>query len=104
MTRREDAGFDRLRRRAPVAPGGAVRPADPQGRRALYSVAEQAPALGSVTIACSSCERETVVTPRRFVTLAAPSVHLPWVKRGHGSWMRCPSCGERTWVRVTIRL
>jgi hypothetical protein len=100
-----DQGFDRLRRRGP---GGHVEPAapltDPQGRRALYSVAEQAPALGAVSIECSSCHQASVVTPRGLVGLAVPSVHLPWLRRGHGSWMRCPSCGRRTWVRVGLRL
>ena len=38
---------------APAAPGA---PVDPQGRRALYSVADQPPAPGAVTIECSSCE------------------------------------------------
>lgn len=94
-------GFDRLR---PRRPGPAVVPADPLGRRALYSVAEQAPALGAVTIDCSSCGLTSVVTPRALLGLAVPSLHLPIVRRGHSSWMRCPACRRRTWVRVGLRL
>ncbi len=94
-------GFDRLR---PRRTGPASAPADPLGRRALYSVAEQAPALGAVTIDCSSCGQSSVVTPRALVALALPSVHLPLVRRGHSSWMRCPACRRRTWVRVGLRL
>jgi hypothetical protein len=94
--------FDRLRPRTPKSP--AVRPADPQGRRSLYSAVEQPPALGAVTVDCSSCGRTSVITPRRLLGLATPSVHLPLVKRGHPSWMRCPSCVRRSWVRLGIRL
>ena len=100
------AGFDRLRPRGAASPGRPahpVRPSDPEGRRALYSVADQSPCLGAVTIDCSACERTTVVTPRRLIGLAAPSLHLPLLKRGHSSWMRCPACRKRTWVRVRLR-
>ena len=99
----DGAGFDRLRPRVPE-PSTSVRPSDPEGRRALYSVVGQSPALGAVTIDCSSCERTSVVTPRRLIGLAAPSLHLPLLKRRHSSWMRCPACGQRTWVRVRLRL
>jgi hypothetical protein len=99
----DGAGFDRLRPRV-SASDPRVRPSDPEGRRALYSVADQSPCLGAVTIECSSCERTSVVTPRRLLGLAAPSLHLPLIKRGHSSWMRCPACGTRTWVKVRLRL
>jgi hypothetical protein len=96
-------GFDRLRPRATESEN-SMRPSDPEGRRALYSVAGQSPSLGAVTIDCSSCERTSVVTPRRLLGLAAPSLHLPLIRREHPSWMRCPACGHRTWVRVRLRL
>jgi hypothetical protein len=99
-----DPGFERLRRRGPSGPAASTPPADPQGRRALYSAATQAPALGAVTVDCSTCGEASVVTPRGLVRLAVPSVHLPLVRRGHPSWMRCPACGRRTWVRVGLRL
>lgn len=98
----DGAGFDRLRPRVPEA-GTSVRPSDPEGRRALYSVVGQSPCLGSATIDCSSCKRTSVVTPRQLLGLAAPSLHLPLIKRRHPSWMRCPACGARTWVRVRLR-
>ena len=44
------------------------------------------------------------MTPRQLVSLALPSVHLPFVRRGHPSWMRCPACSRRTWVKVVITL
>jgi hypothetical protein len=99
----DGAGFDRLRPRVPES-SSSVRPSDPEGRRALYSVVGQSPSLGAVTIQCSSCERTSVVTPRRLIGLAAPSLHLPLLKRHHSSWMRCPACRQRTWVRLRVRL
>jgi hypothetical protein len=99
----DESGFDRLRPRA-TETSSSVRPSDPEGRRALYSVVGQSPCLGSVAIDCSSCKRTSVVTPRRLIGLAAPSLHLPLVKRRHPSWMRCPACGQRTWVRVRLHL
>ena len=103
------AGFDRLRRRdAQARRGGAtvsgVRPADPLGRRALYSDAQQQPTPGAVSIACSSCGETSLATPRSLVGLALPSVHLPVLRRRHPSWMRCPACGRRTWVRLGLQL
>lgn len=104
-----EAGFDRLRpRRADAGPRraghGPAAPPDPLGRRALYSGAEQPPAPGAVTLDCSSCRTTSVVTPRGLLGLALPSVHLPLVRRGHPSWMRCPACRRRTWVRLGVRL
>jgi hypothetical protein len=103
-----DPGFDRLRPRAGSARGGARRVTslhrDPEGRQSLYSVTEQPPAPGTVTVECSACEQVSVVTPRQLVTLALPSVHLPMLRRGHPSWMRCPACGRRTWVRIGLTL
>jgi predicted RNA-binding Zn-ribbon protein involved in translation (DUF1610 family) len=101
-------GFDRLRRRSPAAkrsrPAVGKRPADPQGRRSLYSIAEQPPAAGAITVACSRCGETSVATPRQVVGLALPSLHLPILRREHPSWMRCPACGQRAWVRLGLRL
>jgi hypothetical protein len=106
-------GFDRLRKRGDAAGGpgssgtptgaGALR-LDPGGRGALFSVTEQPPAPGAVTVTCSDCEQTTAVSPRRLATLALPSVHLPLIRRDHPSWMRCPACGKRTWVKIVVTL
>jgi len=81
-----------------------VAESDPQGSRSLYSAANQAPALGSVMLDCSSCLRTSTVTPRQLLGLAIPSLHLLLVKRRYPSWMRCPACEKRTWVRLAVRL
>ncbi len=100
-------GFDRLRRRdgAGPDPRRVSAPRDPLGTRALYSAVEtQRPAFGAVSVACSSCGGTSVLGASRALRLAVPSVHLPLLRREHPSWMRCPGCGRRTWVRVSVRL
>lgn len=99
-----EPGFDRLRSRRGTATGAPPLRLDPQGRLSLYSVSEQPPAPGAVTVECSSCHEVSMVTPRQLVTLALPSVHLPLLRRGHPSWMRCPACHRRTWVKVGLSL
>jgi hypothetical protein len=99
-----DPGFDRLRPRGGTTSGAAPLRVDPQGRQSLYSVSGQPPAPGVLTISCSSCRERSVVTPRQLLLLALPSLHLPFVRRGHPSWMRCPACDRRTWVKVVLTL
>ena len=101
-----EQGFDRLRRRSvdPPVAGAHPRASDPLGRRALYSVAEQPPALGAVEVECPRCGRTSVVTPRALVRLAVPSLHLPFLHGRYSSWLRCPACRVRTWVRLSLRL
>lgn len=108
MTQGKDPGFDRLRRRQPdvvdepLVTAGDV--PDQEGKRALFSAADQPAATGGVTIECSSCGARSVVSARQAVRLALVSVHLPLLRREHASWMRCPACGRRTWVHLEIQL
>ncbi|MCU0284669.1 MAG: hypothetical protein MUD13_12390 [Candidatus Nanopelagicales bacterium] len=93
--------FDRVRTRA--ADGRTGAPVDVQGKSALFSGSVVTPSLGSVAITCSVCQNATVVPYAQAVRLALPSVHLPIIRRGYPSWMRCPACGERHWVQVRFR-
>jgi uncharacterized protein with PIN domain len=71
---------------------------------ALFSSGEvePPPADGGFTIECSSCLSETRVGAADLARAALPlSFHLPFVRRFH-SFMRCPACGRRAWVRVRI--
>jgi hypothetical protein len=108
MSGPRDPGFERLRRRSPdlvddvSAVTGAV--PDTDGKRALFSAAEQKPSFGSVTLTCSSCGERSVVSARQALRLAVPSVHLPFLRSTPWSWMRCPACGRRTWIDVMIQL
>jgi uncharacterized protein with PIN domain len=77
---------------------------DPLGRMALFSDPEpDLPPEEHLFVECSSCLKETAVSPLDLVKSAFPlSIHLPLVRKYH-SFMRCPACGRRTWVRVTYR-
>ena len=94
--------FDRVRARVDV--GGESAPVDVQGKTALFSSEAVVPTLGSVAITCSQCRNATVVSYGRAVRLSIPSVHLPLMGRDYPTWMRCPACDERHWVRVRLRL
>lgn len=107
-------GFDRIRPRtgggAPAErPAGAVSDPrgygtrDPEGRRALFSVAAQDPPPGTLTLSCSACRRTSLLSPRQVFSLALPSVHLPLLKWRYPSWMRCPACRRRTWVALGVK-
>lgn len=108
MAQREGPGFDRLRPRSahyvdqPVVIGDTV--PDQEGKRALFSAADQPASTGAVTIDCSACGARSVVSVRQAVRLAVPSLHVPVLRRGHASWMRCPACRRRSWVRLEIQL
>ncbi len=71
------------------------------GRMALFSEVEpEPPPSGTLFVECSSCLKETPVSPVALARAALPfSLHLPFVKT-YPSLMRCPACGRRTWVRV----
>jgi hypothetical protein len=100
-------GLDRVRPRtpqaSPAAPATEIRDAD--GKRALFSVAEAepVPAFGSVTIECSSCHERSVLSPAQGIRAAIPSLHLPFIRKPHPSWLKCPACGHISWVRVAVQ-
>jgi hypothetical protein len=101
--------FDRLRPRANGRPrdNGLGRHADTEGKRALFSAGSDepdVPPLGTITIHCSRCDSTSALTPRQALAAALPSVHLPFLRGDHPSWMRCPACGRRTWVRLGLRI
>ncbi len=102
MSPRRAPDLGRLAR--PTRPAVTDGPPDADGRRALFSTAEQPPTIGTVTIACSGCEERTVVSLLRAVRLALPSVHLPMVRPAPWSYMRCPACGHLEWVDLSVRL
>lgn len=102
MSGRRQPSLDRLARPEPVAVTDG--PPDADGRRALFSTAEQPPTIGTVTVACSGCEERTVVSLLRAVRLAVPSMHLPFLRPAPYSYMRCPACGRLEWVTLSVRL
>jgi hypothetical protein len=102
VTARKSPGFERLdAHRDPGDPRGPA--GDVDGKRVLFSQAEQPPTFGSVTIDCSACGERTVVSVLRAARLAVPSVHLPLVRPAPWSYLRCPACRRMSWVRVGVR-
>ena len=70
---------------------------DAQGKAALFS--NQPRHDGPMLIECSSCHAHTRVGVARLLTLALPvNVTIPF--RYHHTWLKCPACGKRTWVRI----
>lgn len=93
-----DSTFDRVRPRA--AADRSVAAVDMQGKSALFSADAVSPSLGSVVITCSACHVATVTSYVRALRCAVPSLHLLVLRRDYPSWMRCPACDERHWVKI----
>jgi hypothetical protein len=112
------ASFDRVRPRTGAGRVGSALQ-DAEGKRALFSSAptEQpvSPAPGAVTIECSRCGTERVLSPVAAARALLPSVPMS-LRFGFGSQetrlglgrsgvlLRCPTCRRASWSQVTIRL
>jgi predicted short-subunit dehydrogenase-like oxidoreductase (DUF2520 family) len=100
--------LDRVRPRDLAAMGTApsLAPVDTEGKRTLFSAADadSIPAAGSVVVDCSGCSSRTVLTPLRAARVLLPSLHLPLLRRGHPSLLRCPACRRISWVRLHVQL
>lgn len=91
--------FDRVRSR--TGSGGPGPTVDAQGKAALFSQSPVSPSWGrTMVVTCSACHGSTCVSYLHALTLALPSLHLLVLRRDYPSWMRCPSCGRRTWVSL----
>jgi hypothetical protein len=112
------ASFDRVRPRTGTGRVGSALQ-DAEGKRALFSSApvEQpvSPAPGAVTIECSRCGAERVLSPVAAMRALVPSVPMS-LRFGFGRqetrlglgrsgvFLRCPACRRGAWSQVTIRL
>jgi len=97
--------FDRVRPRAPHAdPDHTTFSVDTEGKRALFSTEPAVPAVGSVSVECSSCGATSVLSLAQAARAVLPSVHLPLLMRRHASFLRCPACHRWQWVRLGLRL
>jgi hypothetical protein len=71
-----------------------------EGKDALYSTGPRQ--AGTVVVTCSSCEaRSRINLTDLGLRWLSGSLWLPGRRNGH--WMRCPSCGDRTWCSVGVR-
>jgi hypothetical protein len=84
-------------------PPRRMREPDPLGKAALFSQSTpHGGSLGTLTIECSACKRESPVRFRELPRLAMPfTFTLP---RRYHTLLKCPGCGRRTWVRAHWRL
>lgn len=108
--------FDRLRPRTDATDSAPT--LDAEGKRALFSSTELSRPTGGILIECSRCSQTTALTPTAALRAAFPALHLNVVvgrgerqtsigllrRRHYGSWLRCPACGQGSWVRVTVRI
>lgn len=70
----------------------------PSGKEALYSTSPQAEPSRPVQVQCDECDVARGLGVRQALCLLRPPFLLnPLNGR---LWTRCPSCGERTWLRV----
>jgi hypothetical protein len=92
-----------------------VRRRDPTGKRALFearhggdltgpdgkeALFHPTPPEGDVLLRCSRCQAESVLTlADTALRLLSLSIWVPGI--GHPHRMRCPACGQRSWVRLT---
>lgn len=104
MSRRPQAGFDRIRvpeRR----PGGRPRREgahrrDPRGRAALFSASDTAPRAGGPVagVHCAGCGASSVMDlPTLLRSMYPLFLFVPWLP--HPLFAVCPSCGRRSWLR-----
>jgi len=75
------------------------RPRDPQGKAALFSGQQRHD--GRFIIECSGCGSHTRVGTTRLVGLALP-INFTNPFRYHHTWLKCPACDERRWVRIKV--
>jgi hypothetical protein len=94
--------FDRVRPRDPEA-GGPAPTTDREGKRALFSEVEAPPTAGSVALTCSKCEARSVVSVAMMWRVAFPAVPAVIPGQGFRANMKCPACGERNWMAVSLR-
>lgn len=73
------------------------RPFDPQGKVALFSGTRRSD--GPFLIECSGCGGVTRVDLIQLVRLAFP-INFTIPLRYHHTWLRCPACDKRRWVRI----
>ena len=104
---RKGTDFSRIKKPDSAGDPTIAGPRDHEGRRALFTAEAMAPEVantGAVVISCGDCGEDTVLSAGAALRHAVPSLHLPYLKREHGSWMHCPACQKHTWVSVQIRL
>jgi hypothetical protein len=94
--------FDRIKpattKAAEPAPIVDARIDDVQGKRALFSGAQQPPAFGSLALECTKCSGRSIVSYVRLAKMMTTGFFLPVVTTR--AWVTCPACGQHAWCDV----
>jgi hypothetical protein len=94
--------FDRLRPRE-AGPAGKAKTTDREGKRALFSEVAAPPAAGSVALDCGRCDARSVVSMATLWRVSFPAVPALVPGQGVRANMKCPACGERSWLTLSLR-
>lgn len=88
--------FDRVRKPDPTD----ARPRDGLGKEALYSTAPTAAPPPQIEVTCDRCGVLRGVSVVDALRLLRPPVF--WVPLRSRLWSRCPTCGQRAWLRIEL--
>lgn len=103
-TKGKSTNFDRIRppKSADTSdPVTSVNEDDVQGKRALFSGADQPPAMGSVSLDCSNCNRRSVVSYVRLAKMWVSGFYVPVPGVSQRAWIKCPACNHHAWLTIT---
>ncbi|MFZ1361952.1 MAG: hypothetical protein WAS05_03305 [Candidatus Nanopelagicales bacterium] len=96
--------FDRIKppksTRSPAEQVG-TRENDLQGKRALFSGADQPPNMGSVSLTCSACEARSVVSYVRLAKMWVSGFYVPVPGVSQRAWIKCPACEQHAWLTIS---
>lgn len=70
---------------------------DPMGRAALFSGKPREE--GPFTIECAGCRAHSRIRLSRLIRIALP-INFTNPLRYHHTWLKCPACDKRNWVRI----
>lgn len=74
---------------------------DLQGKRALFSDADQPPNMGSVSLTCSACEARSVVSYVRLAKMWVSGFYVPVPGVSQRAWIKCPVCEQHAWLTIS---
>jgi hypothetical protein len=95
--------FDRLRPRDAATASSSATTSDREGKRALFSQENAPLSTGSVALHCGKCDARSVVSMANFARISFPAVPAVTPRAGLRANMKCPACGERNWLAVSLR-
>lgn len=96
--------FDRIKptkKQDSAAASATPRENDLQGKRALFSGAEQPPNVGSVSLTCGNCQARSVVSYVRLAKMWVSGFYVPVPGVSQRAWIKCPACDQHAWLTIS---